>query len=437
MSTETSQLPLITSQPALDARIASLPVTLADKKRASFQDYELLPMPKRKDENWRFSSVDKLSFDGFTLTANEAPANAEDLITRSNLIEHYLGKAVIAGDTTIQACNLPEELAAKGVIWCSLEEAFQIHADLVEKYFMKEVSGLGADKQNALHGALASNGQFLYVPKGVEMDQPVVTYYWAVGQNTALFPHTIVVAGDNATVKIQDIFLSDSPDTQNLAIANAHLFAGAGSHVFYKAVQNWNRNTQCYHLNTANAERDAEIVSVNINLGAHYMRHEHHTRIMGAGSNIETYSLSVPDSDQEFDQRTLQTHYAPNARSDLLFKNALFDQSRTIFSGLIKVEKDAQQTDAYQTNRNLLLSDVADANSLPGLEIEANDVKCSHGATSGQLDESNLFYFLARGIPAGEAKRLLTFGFFEEILDKLNNDELAESIRKILQSKFH
>jgi Fe-S cluster assembly protein SufD len=148
------------------------------------------------------------------------------------------------------------------------------------------------------------------------------------------------------------------------------------------------------------------------------------------------YSLNVPTADQLFDQRTLQTHIAPNSRSNLLYKNALQDDSKTIFSGLIIVEENAQQTDAYQTNNNLLLSDKAEANSLPGLEIKANDVKCSHGATSGQIDDSNIFYFLARGIPRKKAEELLVFGFFEEIIEKFAQEELRDYIRELLENKL-
>jgi len=148
------------------------------------------------------------------------------------------------------------------------------------------------------------------------------------------------------------------------------------------------------------------------------------------------YALNVPSGSQEFDQRTLQTHIAPHSRSDLLFKNALLDKARTIFSGLIIVEEDAQQTDAYQTNNNLMLSEDAESNSLPGLEIKANDVKCSHGATTGRINESELFYFLARGIPRKKAQELMIFGYLEEIITKLGNEELAKYVRSSMQKKF-
>ena len=174
-----------------------------------------------------------------------------------------------------------------------------------------------------------------------------------------------------------------------------------------------------------------------VNIGAESARYENQTRIEGAGADVKMYSLTVSEESQEFDQRTFQIHNAPNAVSDLLYKNALLDKSRTIFSGLIKVAEGAQQTDAYQTNRNLLLDPNADANSMPGLEILANDVKCSHGATTGNVDENELFYMMSRGISKRVAMQLMVFGFFEEVIDKIESEELAEGLRQIIHKKFN
>ncbi len=173
-----------------------------------------------------------------------------------------------------------------------------------------------------------------------------------------------------------------------------------------------------------------------MNLGGAYARFEGHAIAAGSGADVHLYSLAAPNKEQAYDQRTLQTHKAPHARSDLLFKNALLDKSQTIFSGLIIVEENAQQTDAYQTNNNLLLSPTAEANSLPGLEIEANDVKCSHGATTGQISPEELFYLNARGIPKRTAFELLVAGFFEEILGKIDDKEAHDLLADKLNRKF-
>lgn len=391
--------------------------------------------PSRKDENWRFATVAKADVTGFH---SEGAVDAYDdaiLTEQSDAITEYAGRIVFGDDNTVGSIQLDPKLAEQGVIWTSLQEAAELHPDLLEKYFMKEWSGLGSAKFAALHTAMTMNGIFLYVPDNVEVSAPFVAYHWGCTPDMALFPHSIVVTGANAKVDIVEIGQSKG-DVDNLVVGCGNIFAGPGASVSHAMLQNFSLGSRAFQLWTSNADKDAHVRTVSINLGCDYLRHEHQTRIVGAGSNVETYSLSVPTGEQEFDQRTLQTHIAPHAKSDLLFKNALFDTSRTIFSGLIKVEENAQQTDAYQTNRNLILDPRADSNALPGLEIEANDVKCSHGATSSPLEESEMFYFLARGISRRKAREMLVFGFFEEIIGKLDNTDLADTIRGMISQKL-
>jgi Fe-S cluster assembly protein SufD len=301
---------------------------------------------------------------------------------------------------------------------------------------MAQEAALGSEKFAALHTALNRNGTLLFVPENVEIELPFVSYHWASGKESAVFPHTLVIAKDNSKVTFVDVYGSDDKDSAQLACGVSTLYAGPGSKVEYHTIQNWNEASLSFNHLTTIAQRDSQIRAFGLNIGSKHARNEGHTIIDGPGSNAEIFSLTVAHKNQEMDQRTLQSHNAPNARSNLLFKNALQDNSKTIFSGLIKVAEEAQQTDAYQTNRNLLLSPTAEANSLPGLEILANDVKCSHGATTGQIDDNELFYLLARGINKSTAQQLLVFGFFEEIFEKMKNEELANFHRKLVHLKF-
>jgi Fe-S cluster assembly protein SufD len=182
--------------------------------------------------------------------------------------------------------------------------------------------------------------------------------------------------------------------------------------------------------------RDASAVNMALNLGGKYARTESVSRLIGEGGRSDMLALSVAEGSQEFDQRTLQDHRKPATASDLLYKNSLNDQARTIFAGLIRVEPGAHRTDAYQKVRNLLLSDDAEANSMPGLEILADEVRCTHGATSGQMDEEELFYMLSRGIPLREAQQLIVFGFLNEVIERLGNDAIAEELRGLVGRKF-
>ncbi|MFA5058590.1 MAG: Fe-S cluster assembly protein SufD, partial [Opitutaceae bacterium] len=300
---------------------------------------------------------------------------------------------------------------------------------------------------------------FLFVPKGVEIARPLQVTHIAAGTGAAVFPHTIVIIEDNAKATLVEHFVgADAPQVESrrskienlpdpasrlrspvsgeFAAGVNDLYAGPGAQLTYAGVQNWSPDTLAFQLNSTVVQRDARVLSLNIHLGGRQSRHESHSRLQGPGAHSEMLALTVARGAQEFDQRTLQSHQAPNTGSNLLYKNALLDRARTIFSGLIIVDPDAQKTDAYQSNRNLLLSDEAEANSLPGLEIQANDVRCTHGATSGHVDEEQMFYLKSRGIPAPAARELLVFGFFEEVLNKLENEELHAALRDLIRTKF-
>jgi Fe-S cluster assembly protein SufD len=244
-----------------------------------------------------------------------------------------------------------------------------------------------------------------------------------------------VIAEENSKVTVVDHFVSADANTHFACGAN-DLYAAHGARLTYVAAQAWSRNTLSFQFNSTVVRRDARVQSLNLHLGARQARHESLSQLQAPGAFSEMLALTVADGTQEFDQRTLQVHQAPNTKSDLLYKNALRDKAKTIFSGLIIVDPDAQKTDAYQSNRNLMLSDEAEANSLPGLEIQANDVRCTHGATSSRIDPEQEFYLQARGIPKAAADELLTFGFFEEVLNRLESDSLHDALRELVRTQF-
>ncbi|NBD38206.1 MAG: Fe-S cluster assembly protein SufD [Verrucomicrobia bacterium] len=407
-----------------------------EAQQSAWSRYLELPAPTPKDEKWRFASLQRLSqIKDYTPAPAEA-VEADDLVEASHRFKEVSGRIVFVDDNLAAEPEMDPALAEKGVIFTTLQNALATVPDLVREVFMKESPELGSEKYEALHVAMLRNGAFLYVPDDVEISAPFVVYNWARGEKLALFPHTLFVAGKHAKANLIEFQESASPETDTLVIANAHLHAADGAKPEHTIVQNWNLHTLSFQLNTNNAQGDTMAKSTLLNVGSAQARQEVHGKIYGSGSNVEMYALNVPKGTQEFDQRTLQTHIAPRSRSDLLFKNALMEKARTIFSGLIIVEDEAQETDAYQTNNNLMLSETAEANSLPGLEIKANDVKCSHGATTGRIDESELFYFLARGIPRTKAQELMVYGYFEEILGKIDSEELAEYVRELVQHKF-
>lgn len=417
---------------------SSAPQWLAERKRTAWEQFQSLPMPVRSDEKWRFTNLQKLTLKGFDVAPQEA-ASAElkqQALQEAALVKEVAGSLTFVNGELVGQADISAELKAKGVLWLPLAEAIVQHPELVQKYLFTETSLLGGEKFRALHQALVHAGSFLFVPKGVVIDAPFIVSHFTHGKGRMIFPHTLILAEDNAQVHYLDLYASLDNEPA-FAIGEGAVYAARGAHIERQFVQDLNPASQCIQFEAAVAERDSRIKETAINLGCQYARGESHMRLVGEGSDVHMYSLAVGRKDQEFDQRTLQIHEAAHATSDLLYKNALREKSRTIFSGLIKVEKDAQQTDAYQTNRNLLLSNEAEANSLPGLEIEANDVKCSHGATTAQIDPAELFYLYSRGIDKPTAYELLVFGFFEEVLTKIEHEELRESIRERVRTHFH
>jgi Fe-S cluster assembly protein SufD len=414
------------------ARVSHLPAWWLDRKRAAYDRFVATPMPKRTNEGWRFSNLATLTLDGF----NAAPAACRfDQVTHRELGVNGAG-LVFANNRLVASQPLTGADAQKGIIFDTLQNALAKHGDLVKAHLLAQPSKLGSDKFAALHEAFLEDGAFIYVPKGVEATLPVGVFHYGCGAGSALFPHTLVVAEENAKVTVADFFRSEKAGEAHFACGGNDLYAGHGAQLTYVAMQDWSRDTVSFQFNATVAKRDARVLSLNLHAGARQARHESFSQLQAPGAHSEMLALTVAHGTQEFDQRTLQIHQAPNTSSNLLYKNALLDQSKTIFSGLIVVDADAQKTDAYQSNRNLMLSEEAEANSLPGLEIQANDVRCTHGATSARIDREQEFYLEARGIKPAQAQELLVFGFFEEVLGKIEHQELHDTLTDIIRQKF-
>jgi Fe-S cluster assembly protein SufD len=414
------------------ARCAHLPAWWLERKRAAYARFAALPMPKRTDEGWRFSNLSGLTLDGFHLP----PAIRFDQMAHRELGVTGAGHLVLANNRLVARQVIDGAAAKAGVIFDSLQHALLEHGDLVKAHLLAQPSKLGSDKFAALHEAFLEDGAFIYVPRGVEAALPVGVFHYVSGAGAAVFPHTLVVAEDNAKITIADFFRSEKTGETQFACGGHDLYAGHGAQVTYIAMQDWSRETLSFQFNATVARRDAKVLSLNLHAGARQARHESFSQLSAPGAHSEMLALTVAHGTQEFDQRTLQIHQAPNTSSNLLYKNALLDSAKTIFSGLIVVDPDAQKTDAYQSNRNLMLSDEAEANSLPGLEIQANDVRCTHGATSARIDREQEFYLEARGIPPAQAQELLVFGFFEEVLGRIENPQLHDTLTDIIRAKF-
>ncbi|WP_052573536.1 Fe-S cluster assembly protein SufD [Haloferula sp. BvORR071] len=409
---------------------AAFPAWFAERRRAAWQRFLEIPTPKRGDEPWRFSSIKQLDFSGFATASGNGTGNA--LVKDSVGLEAPVAKFVFANDVLLHAeSKLPE-----GVICLPLEQALVSHGDLVREHFMLRDTRLGSGKWTALHEANVSNGLFVHVPAGVEVEGTIEVFHWIAGDMTAVFPHTLIITGANAKVRVVDYFRSANDSDAGLAIAVNDLNAGPGSKLDYIAIQAFNEKTKVIQVNETGVAKDASAIGFILNTGAVWARNESLSRLDGEGSRSDMLSVSVPAREQEYDQRTFQHHVSPGAYSDLLYKNSLYDESRTIFSGLIFVDEGAHRTDAYQTCRNLFMSDEAEANSMPGLEINADDVKCSHGSTSCQISEEEIFYLRARGIDPVRARQLIARGFSVEVIERLKDEKVEEMVLRFLDDKF-
>ena len=413
------------------AGLPSAPLWWLERKRAAYALFESLPLPGRTDEGWRFSNISGVTLGGYSPADGRPPfpGAPTPLAVKAAATLSFSGGR-LSGSSAVSA-----ELAMKGVVVSTLSEALERHPDLLREHFMAQPQKLGSAKFAALHEAFVEDGAFIHVPRGVEVDKPIIVVHAAPGAGSAVFPHTLVIAEDNARVCVVDLFISADESRQFACGAN-DLYAGHGAKIAYAAAQCWSHEALSLQFNSTVARRDARVQSLNLHLGGRQARHESLSQLQAPGGFSEMLAVTVASGTREYDQRTLQIHQAPNTKSDLLYKNALLEKARTIFSGLIIVDPDAQKTDAYQSNRNLMLSDDAESNSLPGLEIQANDVRCTHGATSARIDAEQEFYLKSRGIPPKAANELLIFGFFEEVLNRLESEELHAAFSTLIRTRI-
>lgn len=432
-----------TRDPAVPLRVLSAPSRGEDfpewfsaQREEAWCEFSALSNPTSRDQAWRFSNVNALDLGPYVFGAMPSEEERSQVLEQSVPLHPEAGRLVFADDHLLERDAVVESLRKIGVIFQPLERALIEHEDLVRKHFMIQPATLGSARFAALHRAHVRTGTFVYIPRGVELDFPLEIFHWLTGENSAVFPHLLLVADEMSKVTVIEHFRSLDETARGFACGVNDLIAGRGANVKYICAQQWNANTVALQINATTVERDASAMSLNLHLGGAYSRFESLSRLTGEGARSDLLAVAVALGQQEFDARTLQDHACAHTTSDLLYKNALNDRARTTFGGLIRVEPHAHFTDAYQTVRNLLLSDDAEANSMPGLEILADNVKCSHGATTGQIDEEEMFYLLSRGIPQKVAKQLIVTGFLDEVIARLNDKTIGDHLRALIAEKF-
>ena len=395
----------ITEAPLEEAIFRGEPDWLRESRRTALERYESLPAPSKTDEEWRRTDVSRFDPAQFARFEQAFSESATDR-------------------------RLPE-----GVILEPLAVAAREHPELVAPRLFS-LAQPGRDRFSARHAALFTGGIFLYVPDGVTVDEPITVQHFSHESGTTVLPHTLIVAGRGARFNYLDEYIADDDGETGYRSGSTEIFAGEASQVGYVAVQKWGRNTWHFADQRADLQKDSSLRLFNVTLGGRFSKTRVEASLAGEGSNAELKAIYFASGEQFFDFHTLQDHRVGNTRSDLLFKGALAGVARTVYAGLIRIEKHAARSDAYQANRNLVLSDKAKATSIPMLEIDNNDVRCTHGATVGPVDPEHLFYLRSRGIPESTAKRMLIQGFFGDVLDRIPFEHARKLVEAELESRI-
>jgi Fe-S cluster assembly protein SufD len=383
----------------MSAPAVSEPAWLAGKRAAARERYDALPVPSNREEAWRYTNLRGFDPDAFT--------------------------------TGPSAVTLSEDELPDGVVFGSLARAAAEHPQLVERHYGAVVAE--GEKFAAGNAARWDDGVFLHVAAGVEVDTPLRARLDVAGEGTAQYYRALIVLEPGARATFVEEFTSDAAGYLNVVV---ELVIGDGAKLEYVTIQEHEHGTRQFGTHRATVGRDAELDWVAIGLGGTRAKSRMESYLADQGANVKVTGAYFLRESEHADYDTTQEHAAPNTTSDLFFKGVLADSARAVWRGVIRVDKGAQRTDAYQENRNLLLSREAHADSIPGLEIEANDVRCTHGATVGQIDKMQLFYLMSRGLSRAQAEQLIVRGFFQPILDRIESAEVRESLSAALDQRI-
>jgi Fe-S cluster assembly protein SufD len=416
------------------ARALGGPEWLVQRRVAAAEQLAQLTWPTPAEEIWRYSRIDELDLARYKpFTADELGAPGDERAPGGGPWAAEAGMhaaMLVVRDGRVVRHDCHHALEAKGVRICDIamcdEESLR---DLLGR-----VSGATSDAFTTLHDAFLAGGAFIEVPAGVVVEHPILVLHWSEGDARASFPHTLVALGENAEATVLERF--GSPRTDHLVDAVTELVVDDNARLRYLSVQQHGPKTWHLGFQRADLGRDATVKSSAVALGGDYARLRSEARLGGQGGESDQLAVYFGDGTQMLDFRTLQDHDAPWTRSDLLFKGAVEDEARSVYSGLVRLRKTAQKANAHQTNRNLVLTEGARAESIPNLEIEANDVRCSHASAVGPIDDEQRYYLESRGIPPDQAERLIVLGFFDDVFARLPVGALTRGLRASVVDKL-
>lgn len=412
----------------------SEPDWMKNTRLKAWQAWESTPLPSTQDEAWRRTDLKFLPVDKFQLNQSDGVPVDPKLLQPLAGETHGSLMVLSPGQTTLMQGE--KTFADSGVVFCDWESAIANYSDLFKKYAGSIVS-YEDGKFAALTEALAPNGVFVYVPEGIKLDLPLHSVFWASAGDAAHLSRVVVVLGKGAEATyIHETASPMENSSESLHAGIVEILLEDEARLSFIELQNWGKGVWNITHERARLRREAELDWVFGSVGSKLTKNFSEISLDGEGAEGRMSGFYFADTNQHLDHDTQQNHMAPNTTSDLLFKGALIDRSRSVWQGMIYVAPGAQKTDGYQANRNLILSDKARADSIPGLEIMADDVRCSHGATVSQLEEEPIFYLMSRGLPRREAERLVVDGFFTPIMDRIPFEGVRERFQEMVDSKL-
>jgi Fe-S cluster assembly protein SufD len=440
--TTITEIPAGYTRQSLEAILAATaePQWLREWRLQAWHVFEETPWPNsRTDEEWRRTNVmGSIRFDRYRPLARRSD---ETLALASLPVELGVGGTsaegrggLLALRNGVEAVVEPGSGARDGVLFMGLGRAAQEHPELVQRYLGQQAVPPTFNKFAAMNAAFWQGGVFLYVPRFVEVALPLQALHWADAAGMALTPRSLVVLEDGAQVTFVDqVASADSIDM--LANPVTEIYVGRGARLRYVNLQQLGNGAANVGIQRAVVGASAQFNSLTATLGSRWHRSNVAVVLDGEGAETEMLGMTFADGSQFIDHHTFQDHVKPGAKSDLLFKGALKDHSRTVWTGMIRVHPNAQRTDAYQANRNLLLSGNSRADSIPGLEIGANEVRCTHGATAGPVDKEQVFYLMSRGLSRDAAIRLIVDGFYEPVLQRITLAPIREQLTHLISRR--
>ncbi|MFZ3070888.1 MAG: Fe-S cluster assembly protein SufD [Anaerolineaceae bacterium] len=411
---------------------------LVDYHQAAWKLAQTLPFPSKKDDSWRRTDLSGLVFEQLK-PAGSASGKVASRVKRSydavNSTGEFSGRLLVAGSQVYQQVN--PEVESRGVIFTDFRTAETQYPGLVSS-LVGRVIPPSDGKFAAMASALGRGGVFIYIPHNTSLEAPFFVQLAAGASGSASFTHTILWLEDGAACQVVLEFITkgtnEGEPSLHTGLVEIHLGEHASLHLFESqefGTQIWNITHE-----RAQLQRDAHLEWICGSLGAHFSKNFLNTDLLAPGAEAQVNGFYFTDADQRLDLDTQQNHLAPQTTSNLLFKGAVAGKSKAVWEGMIYVAPNALKTDGYQSNRNLILSDEAEISAIPGLEILADDVRCSHGASVGRVDDEELFYLQSRGIPLAEAEQLIVEGFFAGVVEKVQIPSLQESLKKKIRQKL-